>query len=59
MSVTEVRSKIYEPKIYKEAMSDPLHSRQWKEAIEEEIQNLENHNIWEYDDLPAKRQAIG
>lgn len=59
MSATEVSSKIHEPRTYEEAISDPIHARQWKEAIEEEIQNLENHSTWEYDELPQGRQAIG
>lgn len=44
MSATEVASKIYEPKRYDEAIADPIHSRQWREAIEEELQNLEQHS---------------
>lgn len=43
MSMAETSSRVYEPKTYEEAITDPIHSRQWKEAIEEEIQNLENH----------------
>lgn len=43
MSITETSSKIYEPATYEQAISDSIHSRQWKEAIEEEIQNLEDH----------------
>lgn len=58
MSATETSSKIYEPKTYEEAMSDPVHSRQWREAIEEEIQNLEKDSTWEYERLPPDRHAI-
>lgn len=43
MSATEVSSKIYELAIYKKAISNPMHSWRWKKAIEEEIQNSENH----------------
>lgn len=43
MSATEISSKVHEPATYEEAISDPIHSRRWKEAIEEEIQNLEDH----------------
>lgn len=42
MSVTETSSKVHEPATYEEAISDPIHARQWKKAIEEEIQNLED-----------------
>lgn len=58
MSATETSSKIYEPKTYEEAMSDLVHSRQWREAIEEEIQNLEKDSTWEYERLPPDRHAI-
>lgn len=47
MSMTETSSRVYEPKTYEEAITDPIYSRQWKEAIEEEIQNLENYQTWE------------
>ena len=59
MSATEMRSKIYEPKTYNEAKADPIHGRQWREAIEEELQNLEQHSTWEYDELPSGQMAIG
>lgn len=35
MSMTETSSRVHEPKTYEEAITDPIHSRQWKEAIEE------------------------
>ncbi len=41
MSATEINSKIHEPSNYDEAISDPVHGRQWREAIEEELHNLE------------------
>lgn len=59
MSATETSSKVHEPRTYEEAVSDPIYARQWKEAIEEEIQNLENHQTWEFDHLPADRKAVG
>lgn len=59
MSATEVGSKIYEQKRYDEAIANPIHSHQWREAIEEELQNLEQHSTWEYDELPSGRVAIG
>ena len=59
MSLTETNSKIHEPKSYDEAINDSIHGRRWREAIEEELQNLENHQTWEYDELPPGRKAIG
>lgn len=59
MSAIEVSSKVYKPSLYEKAISDPMHTRQWKEAIEDEIQNLENHQTWEYDNLPDNRKAVG
>lgn len=43
MLIIESSSKIHKPKLYKEAVNDPVHRQQWREAIEEELQNLENH----------------
>ncbi len=59
MSITESASKIYEPTSYDKAVNDQIHRRRWREAIENELQNLENHQTWEYDDLPPGRKAIG
>ena len=59
MSITESTSKIDEPKAYDEAINDPIHGRRWREAIEEELQNLESHHTWEYEKLPPGRKAIG
>ncbi len=59
MSITETTSKIYEPGSYDEAVNDPVHGRRWREVIEEELQNLESHQTWEYEELPAERKAIG
>ena len=59
MSATEISSKIHEPSNYDEAISDPVHGRKWREAIEEELHNLEQHNSWEYDELPSGGVAIG
>lgn len=59
MSMTESSSKIHEPTSYDEAVNDPIHGRSWREAIEDELQNLENYQTWEYDELPPGRKAIG
>ena len=59
MSTTEISSKVYKLATYNEAISVPIYDRQWRKAIEEELQNLKQHNTWEYDKLPSKKIAIG
>ena len=59
MSMTKANSKIHEPGSYNEAVNNPIHGRRWREAIEKELQNLENHQTWEYEELPPERKAIG
>lgn len=44
MSATEVSSKVHELAIYEEVISNPVHLQCWKKAIQEKIQNLENHH---------------
>ena len=58
MLMTKAFSKIHKPKSYDKAINDPIHGRQWRKAIEEKLQNLENHQIWEYDELPLGQKAI-
>ena len=59
MSISEASSKIHEPTSYEEAIFDPIHSRQWKDAMEDKLYNLESHHIWEFEELPQSRKAIG
>lgn len=59
ISITESSSKIYEPTSYDEAVNDPIHGRRWREAIKEELQNLEDYQTWEYDEIPPGRKTIG
>lgn len=59
MSITESNSKIHKPGLYDKAVNDPIHGRRWQEAIKDELQNLENHHTWEYEELPLGRKAIG
>lgn len=59
MSMAESTCKIYEPNTYDKAISDPIHGCHWREAIEKELQNLENHHTWEYEQLPNDCKAIG
>ena len=50
--LTKSINEIHEPQTYDKAISNLIYSRYWKEVIEEELQNLENHQTWEYDELP-------
>ena len=59
MSITECSSKIRKPTSFNKAINDAIHGQRWREAIEEELQNFENHQTWEYDKLPPGRKAIG
>lgn len=59
MSATEVSSKVHLLSLYEKAISYLMHARQWKEVIEDKIQNLENYQTWEYDNLPDNRKAVG
>lgn len=40
MSVTKTSIKTYKPKTYEEAINDPIHSREWKEAIQKKDPKL-------------------
>lgn len=51
MSVTEVGSKIYKSQTYNKTLADLAYGQNWKDAIEEELSNLEQHNIWESNEL--------
>ncbi len=59
MSMTEANSKIHKPGSYNKAVNDSIHGRCWRETIKEELQNLKNHQTWEYEELPPGRKAIG
>lgn len=59
MSITEYSSKICKLLLYNQAINDLIHGRLWKETIEKELQNLENHQIREYNELPSGQKAIG
>lgn len=41
MSAIKVKSKIYNPMRYNEAIADLVYERKWKDVIEEELSNLE------------------
>ena len=57
--MTETSSKVREPKTYDEAINDPIHGNRWREAIDEELGNLDIHQTWCYTTLPQNRKAIG
>lgn len=59
MLAIEISSKVYKPKTYGEVINNLIHGRQWKEAIEDEIQNLENHHTWEYNNLLSEKKTVG
>ena len=58
-SVTETSSKVREPKTYDEAINDPIKGNRWREAINEELWNLDTHQTWCYTSLPGNQKAIG
>lgn len=43
MSITKKTSKIYELESYIELVSNLVYSYYWREAIEEELQNLKSY----------------
>lgn len=59
ISATKISNKVCEPTIYEKAISNSIHSRRWKEAIEKHIQNLENHYTWKYNQLLLSWKTVG
>ena len=59
MFATEKSSKVHKISLYEEVVSVPTYSRQYKEAIEDKIQNFEKHQTWEYNNLPDNRKVVG
>lgn len=43
MSATEVSNKVYKLSFYEEVISDLIYAKQWKETIENKIQNFKNY----------------
>lgn len=58
ISITELKSKIYKPKLYKEVINNIIYGQEWQKAIEEELQNLENYQTWVYNKLLLSKKAI-
>ena len=49
---TSSYEKIEELKTYREALSDPIHGRGWRDAIQTELESLQSHGVWELNKLP-------
>ena len=47
-----------EPETVSEALHGP-HSEQWREAMQEEIDSLQKHDVYELTELPRGRKAVG
>lgn len=45
MSIMESSSKVYESLLNDDVVNNPIHGRRWRKAIEEELQNLKDHQI--------------
>ena len=58
-SVTETSSKVREPKIYDEAINNPVYRNRWRETIDKELWNLDSHQTWIYTLLPVGQKTIG
>lgn len=58
MSITKFSSKIYKPLLYDKIVNNLIHGRRQGEAIEKELQNLEDYQIWEYDKLSPRWKII-
>ncbi|GKV01068.1 hypothetical protein SLEP1_g13660 [Rubroshorea leprosula] len=48
-------TSLHEPQSYQEASSNPL----WQQAMQDELQALENTRTWDLVDLPAEKSLIG
>ncbi|GKV42316.1 hypothetical protein SLEP1_g49726 [Rubroshorea leprosula] len=48
-------TSLYEPQSYQESSSNPL----WQQAMQDELQALENTRTWDLVDLPTKKSLIG
>ena len=56
--VTMANKDSVEPAIVSEALHGP-HSEQWREAMQEEIDSLQEHDVYELTELPRGRKAVG
>ena len=56
--VTMASEDIVEPTTVSEALHSP-HSEQWREAMQQEIDSLQEHDVYELTELPRGRRAVG
>lgn len=57
--ITKCNSKICKPMSYHKIINDRIDGKKWRGAIEKELQNLKNHQIWKYDKLLLEQKMIG
>ena len=56
--LAKTSNKIYKSQSYNKAINNPIYERRWCETIKDELQNLENNQIWEYNKLSLKQKTI-
>lgn len=59
ISITKANSKFYKLRSYDEAIHDLIYSRPCREAIKEELQHLNNYQIWQYKKFSSRKKIIG
>lgn len=59
ISITKYIGKIHKLTSYDSETNNPIHAQRWREAIEENVHNLKNHQLWIYDELPLDQKVIG
>jgi len=47
------------PRSYAEAVTDPINSAHWKQAISEELTKLQALDTWTYAELPSGKELLG
>lgn len=55
---TAMKAELVEPKTFREAMSS-TQKNEWKNAMMEEIESIENNGTWTPTDLPSNRKSVG
>ena len=56
--VTFAGEEVVEPTTVSEALSGP-NAQQWCEAMQQEIDSLQDYGVWELTELPEGRKAVG
>lgn len=59
MLITECSNKIHKPTSYNKAINNPIYGQYLREAIENKLQNFENHQMSEYNKLLPGQKVIG